>query len=819
MLDALLNDARYAARMLRKNPVFTAVAVAVVAIGIASVSAIYTVADAVVLRPIPGVRDPGGMVTIERAQGTGHGSITASYPYYRQLVALSRTMSGIAAWDMITVTVSTGDAGTVAQGNLVTGNYFSVLGVRPQLGRFFAADEDSVPLSRPVLVLSHDYWKRRFDADSAIVGHQILVNGRQFAVIGVAPAGFSGLFPAIRTDVWVPMMMQPVVRPSEGNLLNEVMSGWLQLVGRIAPGSSRAAARAELLHITQQYAATDEAPLLRGAPPFDGLRLTGLSGLPGDAVTPVLAFFAVLLVLSALVLLIASVNVMGMLLVRAVARRREMAVRIALGAGRGRLLRQLLTESVVLFAMGGALGLLLARAATGLLARIPLPNEVALSIDLGLHSRTLLVTLGITLLTGIVFGLAPALRASRTDLTLTLRSDTAGSGRARSRLRTALVAAQISASLMLLTASGLFVRALARGHQVDPGYDISHIGTVAMDVSRSGYDSTRARLFTQQLGDQLRAIPGVTAVGWTRNLPLSMNTSAFGVKVPGYQAPGSSDNELTVNFVTVDPGYFATLHLPVPEGRGIRPTDDAAAPRVVVISRTFAETAWPGKSAVGQSLLLDGENTSVVGIAPDVKFGKLDEPRAPFMYLPLAQHWTSGLTLMVRTTGDPALLAQPIRDAMHRLDPTLPAPVLATLEQSAAVVLLPQRVAAMVTSALGLAGLLLSTIGLYGVVAFSAAQRGREMGIRQALGASRFNVLSLVVGEGMRVVAIGLGVGLLLSLLMTRALAPFLFGVSPLDLVTFATGVTILAAAAFVASWLPARRVARVDPMVALRQE
>ncbi len=507
MLDTVTQDARYAFRVLRKNPVFTIVAVAVIAVGIGAVSAIYTVADAAILRPVPGVRDLSHVVTIERTDGQGGGPHSISYPYFQYLTHHAHDMTGISAWDMVTLTISNGGAGTTVQGNLVSGNYFTTLGVHAALGRFFARDEDSIPDARPVIVLSHEFWQRQFGGDSSVIGHLLLVNGRQFSVIGVAQPGFDGLFPALRIDVWVPIMMQATAEPG-GDMLHDVNSGWLQLVGRTADGVARPAARAELTHLTQQFAASEEAPLPRGIPQFTGITLRDLSGLPSDVSRPVLAFFVVLLLLSGLVLLIASVNVTGMLLVRAVARRREIAVRLALGAGTRRLLGQLLTESVVLFAMGGTLGLAFAVVGTRLLARIPLPANVPLSLDLALQPHTLLLTLGVALATGVVFGLLPATRAARADLNTGLRGDSAGAGHSRSRLRTVLVAAQLAASLLLLTVSGLFVKALARGHQVNPGYDIDHIATAAFDVSRSGYDTTRAQVFTQQLTQRLRAIPG-----------------------------------------------------------------------------------------------------------------------------------------------------------------------------------------------------------------------------------------------------------------------------------------------------------------------
>lgn len=816
MLTTLAQDLRYALRGLRKNPVFTVVATAVIAVGIAAVSTIYTVADAVILRPVPGVSAPGQMVDIERVSDAR--SVSGSYPWFHAIAAESRTMSGIAAWDMVSLTISPRDQGIAAQGNIVSGNYFNVLGVRPVVGRFFVPGEDSIPGARPVIVLSHAFWQEHLGGDSAVVGRSLIVNGHLFTVIGVAPARFSGLFPVARIDAWVPMMMQQVVRGGE-DLLNSPSSGWLRVVGRLRPGVSRETARAELTTLTARFAAAVEAPLMKGSPPFGGVRLSTITGFPSDVAGPVLAFFAVLLALALLVLLIASVNVAGMLLVRALARRREIAVRLALGAARGRLIRQLLTESLLLFVVGGSIGLLLASVGTALLARIPLPREAVLNLDLSLDPRIVELTLVVALLNGAIVGMLPAFRASRTDLSHTLRSDTAGAGRIRSRLRSGLVAGQLSASLLLLTAAGLFVKALARGESVRPGYDVDHIATAAMDVSLSGYDSLRAKAFTQQLTARIARIPGVTHVAWTRMLPLSMSSWDNGIEVPGYTQPGGHGDELDVGVAAVDTGYFATIHLPIVAGRGFNASDDAGAPKVAVISRAFANTAWPGENPLGKIFKSGGNVTTVVGVVPDVKFSSLSEATHPFLYQPLAQDWMSGLVAMVRTSGDAERLAAPIAAAMHQIDPILPPPVTSTLERTAASVLLPQRVAMMITTALGLAGLVLATIGLYGIVAFSAAQRTREMGIRQALGATQRQVVQLVVGEGMRIVAVGGVIGLVLSVAAAQALTPFLFGVSPHDVVPLLAGTVVLAFAALAASWIPARRAARSDPMVSLRTE
>lgn len=812
MLQAVNQDARYAMRIMRKNPVFTVVAIVVVALGIGAVSTIFSVANAVILRPIPGVANQSDVVAIDRTRSDGATSRSASYPYYEYLATRSKTMRAIAAWDMVPVAISTGGEGMAGSANLVTPSYFDALGVRPTIGRFFSPDEGRVGEPHMVAVISDELWQRAFSSDSGVIGRRLQINGRQFTIVGVAPPRFTGLFPVLRVDAWVPMPVQPLMRRG-GDLLHSPNSGWLDVVGLIAPGATRDRARAELSGLTRQYAMSLETKPSGDNSSFTSVRLTTVTGLPADATRSVLAFFGVLIVISGLVLVIASVDVASMLLARAVARRREIAVRIALGAGRARLVRQLLTESVLLFTAGGALGALFAEGATRLLSRLPLPTDVPLNIDPVPDARVLLVTLAVSFATGILFGLAPALQGSRASVASALRGDTAGSGRSRSRLRTTLVAAQIAASLVLLTASGLFVRALARGQHVDPGYRIDHTATAALNVSLSGYDSLRARAFYAALAEQVSRIPGVERVAYTRVVPLSLNSTGYGVAIPGRVLPNA-----IANADEVSAGYFDVVRQPILAGRSILPSDDASAPQVAVVSEAFANKFYPGEPALGRTFKLDSATTiTIVGITRDVKFAKLDERNAPFMYLPILQHWRPDVNILVRTSRDPTEVLAPVRSAVRALDPTLPPPLVVTMERASAAALLPQRFAVIITASLGIAGLLLAAIGLYGVLSFSTAQRTHEIGVRMALGAAGGDVVRLVVREGMRVVVIGVAIGLVLAVLGTRAMAPFLFGVNPLDAPTFGAMTLVLVAAALVACVLPARRAAKADPLAALR--
>jgi predicted permease len=816
MLETLLQDLRYAGRLLRKSPTFTCIAVLVIALGSGAVTTIFSAANAMVLRPLPAVAQPAQLVDISRTEAHGRGTLTPSYPFYTHVRDESHTMRGIAAWAVIQLTVSTGAEGTAAFANLASANYFGVLGVRPALGRFFAPDDDQIAGAHPVIVLSHGFWQRRFGGDSSVVGRSILVDETPYVVIGVAPPGFSGVYPVVRTDAWVPLSM--AVQLGRGpDVLTSVRSGWLQLFGRRGEGVSTAQARADLASIAAAHVSEEPADFKV----FTGIAMSRLTGFPADASSAIFAFVALLLVVSALVLVIASVNVAGMLLARATARRREMAVRIALGAGRGRLVRQMLTESFVLFLAGATGGLLIAFCGTRLFGRIQLPAEVPLAIDLSPDYRVLAFSLATALVTGVLFGLAPALEAARNDPSVSLRGDTAGAGARRSRLRNGLVIGQMALSLLLLTSAGLFVRALARGQQVPHGFDTDRVVTAPIDVGTSGYTELRARLFYDELKQRLLAVPGVTAVSYSRWVPLSNSRANVGIKIDGYEPPAalSLHGLMTVDFGVVAPDYFEVLRIPLVRGRALLKTDDAAAPHVAVVNETFVKQFWPGTDPIGRTFHEDSLLVTVVGVVRDAKYASLNELPQPFMYLPVAQRWKSATNLFVRSSGDPAALAPMIHDVVRSIDPTLPAPGIITLNAATSVVLLPQRVAAAVTGVMGVLGLILAAVGLYGVVAFTVSQRTREIGIRMALGADRGHVLGLIVRDGMRLVAVGMGIGMLLAFGVTRAMTQFLFGVSPLDPLVFAVIPLGLAAVALLASYLPARRAASTNPLEALRAE
>ncbi|MGH7656071.1 MAG: ADOP family duplicated permease [Gemmatimonadaceae bacterium] len=816
-LESFFTDLRYAGRMLRKSPVFSVITILVVSLGTGAVTTIFSATNAMLLRPLPGVANASRLFSIDRKKKSGDEGMSASYRYYEELRDKTRSFDGVAAWDEIPLTVSVGGTGTLAYGNVVTGNYFSVLGVRPELGRFFAAEEDRAPLTHPVMVISDGFWRSTFGADSGVIGRAVEVNGHPFTIIGVVPRAFRSIFIPLKSDAWVPVMMEPQLRP--GRVLNNLADNPYRMFARLKAGVTPSAAHQETAALTAAWVASGVEPM-PWAKDYTDARLVPLSGLPEDATKAIVGFFSLLLGASALVLLIASVNVAAMLSARAAVRRREMAVRAALGARRGRLVRQLLTESLVLFVLGSAGGIAIAVVCTRALERLPLPDEI--SLDLSPDYRAIAFALVISLVAGVVFGLAPALQAARADIARRIREDAPSSGVRRTKMSSALIVGQLALSLLLLVAAGLFLRALERGNRIDPGFDASGVSVASLNTESWGYDSTKGRAFYRELRGRLEALPGITAVSFTNSVPLTaQNSSTYittndGVGVTPGDAGGS---RVRTGFFNVDADYFSVLRMPIVRGDPIGRKDDDRSGRVAVINETFANRVWPNANAVGRTFTYDSSKVTVIGVARDAKYAWLTDARAPFAYFPMAQAWDPREVVLVRSGMAPDRLAIAMQRAVQSIDPGLPRPVVTTLREANSIVLLPQRVAAIVTGALGAIGLLMATVGLYGVISYSVNRRVREIGIRVALGARQADVLGMVVREGMRLAVGGVAIGLVLAVAATRLMSSFLFSVSPLDLLTFVGMSSLFLCIAFVSSYLPARRAASSDPMTALRTD
>lgn len=802
------SDVRYALRMLGKARLFTAVAVLIIALGSGAVTTIYSAMNAIVLRPLPGTHETSRLVNIERRDRTMAEGIQSSYDYLNWLRERTRTLDAVAVWSKVTFALSTGGEGVFVHGNIVSGNYFSVLGVRPALGRFFLPEEDAAPMAGPALVISHAFWQSRFGGDSTVVGRPVRVNGAPYTVVGVAPPEFHGVFTPLLIQAWVPLSMQEQLRPSR----DRVHAVWLWTFGRLSQGATVAQAKGELEGLTAAYIAEAREPQPRAK--YDTIRLTAMTGLPADARGMAAGFIGLLLGAAVLVLMIASVNVASMLSARGIARQREMAVRAALGAGRGRLVRQLLTEIVTLFLLGALGGVLITTQATAAIERVTIPADVPMALEVSPDLRVLLFALGLALATGLVFGLAPAMRAVDGDLVARLRDGSSGAGTRRGRLGRALIVGQLALSLVLLVAAGLFLRAMSNGTRVDRGFQSAGVQTTLFNTEAWGYDAARGHAFYDALLDRVRAIPGVTAAGYADRLPLTFATSGDEI----FTTPPASPDERgsPINLVLADPGFFEALGMPLVAGRGFSPSDGVAAPRVAVVNEVLARRHWSDGSALGRTFTMRGEVITIVGILRNAKYSSLTEEVPAFAYFPVAQRWQPNLFLVVQ---GPATVGDGIRDAVAAFDPLAPPPLMTPLTEATSLALLPQRLAAIVTASLGGIGLLLATVGLYGMIAQSVGRRTRELGLRVALGAQRRDVVRLIVGEGMRLAGAGVLVGVILAMVATRLLASLLFGVSPLDGVTFVVMTAVLTAVALVASYLPARRVARADPMLALRTD
>jgi len=816
-MKTLLQDLRYGLRMLAKTPGFTVVAVVSLALGIGLNTAIFSIVNVVLIRPVPVVKQQTSLVWLRAP---------ISYPDYVDYKEQTHSFEGMAALTGTSEFSLTGGAEPeLIKGEYVTENYFDVLNVAALKGRTFVKEEGQA--ATPVVVLSEHLWRIRFNSDPAIVDQKISLNGLSFTVVGVAPKDFIGTEVGLNRELWVPLPMQPVLNPPESSRSADPISNrfqardshWLAVFARLKPGVSREQAGTELTtvagHVAETYRGKASNETLRSV---QLLRMSG--GMDPRDQEEALPLAGIVMVVVALVLLIACANIASLLLARAAVRRRETAVRQALGATRPRLVRQWLTESVLLGIAGGSLGLLLALWANQLLISYLQTTPLA-SLDLGLDWRVLVFTLGVSVTTGIVFGLAPALQASRLDIVVALKSEDAQrAGSRRSRLRSAFVTAQVTLSVVLLVGAGLFIRSLQTANTIDPGFRVDRALTVPINLGLLRYKETEGVDFYRNLLARVEAQPGVARASFVRFAQLGFSYAQFQVFKEG--SPDKTGEGMSTGFNVVGPNYFKTMETPLLRGRDFADTDRKGAPGVVVLNETLAATLWPGEDALGKHVSVSGPEgpfLEVVGVARDGKYRSLGETPHPYIYQPLLQSYDPKMTLIVRTTGEPQSVAPAVREQIRTLDANLPIADVKTLRDQLDLSLFPSRVAAWTLGGFGVLALLLAAIGIYGVVSYSVAQRTREIGVRMALGAKEKDVLRLVLGEGLFVIAVGLGLGLLLAAAATRVIAGFLYGVGATDPVTFAGVPLLLGFIALGASYIPARRAAKVDPLVALRYE
>jgi predicted permease len=822
-MGTLLQDLRFAARLLLKSPGFTAVAALSLALGIGANTTIFTLVNAVLLHPLP-MRHPDRLVAVfttdERNRGTFFSYMPTSRPNFEDYRRGNDVFSGMAAHNGLPLAFSGEGEPEQIFGEMVTGDFFALLGVTPALGRAFLPDEDRVPGAALVTVLSHGFWQRRLGGDPKVVGQTITLNGHAFRVVGIAPRGFKGANAIAAPALWVPMMAHPQLATgflAEG--LDSRRALIFGIVGRLKPGVTLAQAEARLKTIA--------AGLAREYPDDNGGRSVALLPLTQATINPgfrenMVSAAGLLLTVVALVLLIACANVANLLLARASVRQREVAVRLSLGASRRRLVRQLLTEGLLLAALAGALGLLIAYWAQGVLWSQRPPGLAADALELTPNLRVLGFTLAVSVATALVFGLAPALRASRPNIVDELKQR-GGPGRGGDRLldlRGLLVAGQVALSLVALVGAGLFVRSLANAQRIDPGFDHERLAVLTVDLGAQGYGEERAREFHRRVLQRAAALPGVERATLASGIPLFQGGFLRTVFPEGTDSSDRRNGKL-VQLNTVQPGYFEAMGIALARGRDFAPADHPDSPRVVVINETMAKQFWPEQDAIGKRFKFFGQDwwNEVVGIAKDGKYNFLGENPQPHIYLALTQSFEPAVSLHLRGPGDPATALGTARREVQQMDRALPITNVFTFREILRQSLWAPRMGAWLLAVFGLLSLALAVIGIYGVMSYSVSQRTRELGLRMALGADQGDVLKLVIRQGVTLAVIGIAIGLGLSFALTRLVGHLLFDVPARDPLIFAGIPLLLGASALVASAQPAWRAARVDPTEALRIE
>ncbi len=812
-METFWQDLRYSLRTLFKRPGFTFVVVTTLALGIGANATIFTWIKAVLLASLPGIDQPEQLVEIWGATRNNSG-LSSSYVDYLDYRDRNETFSGLIAHQVLPLNLGRSGKPERVRGAIVSGNYFDVLGVKALIGRTFLPEEDRTPNTHPVVVIGYGLWERRFGADPNVLGRTITLNEHDFTVIGVAPKDFGSPYAGLALDVWTPVMMKDyVARPHFS--LTDRGSRWLMVMGRLKLGATVPQAQANIAaiasHLEHEYPQTNEQL---------GIAVYSVMQSPFSLKQNMRPALAILMAAVAVVLLIACANVANLLLVRAASRRKEIALRLALGGSRARLVRQMLTESFVLASLGAALGLAIAYwTARSLVAFLP-PYTNRASFDTRPDAVVFAFTLGLTVITTLLFGLAPTLHASKQDLVTAMKDNTAtvGRGPRRVSLRHALVITQVALSMVALISAGLFVRSLREAYKADPGFDPHGVLLASFDPFLNGYDQIRGREFYRRLVERVRTVPGIESATLARRLPLTDGGIAFAnVAIDGY-AP-AKDEDMRLNYETVGPQYFQTMRIPFVHGRDFDERDQEGAPGVVIINETMARRYWPGGDALGRRLKLTKDWLEIVGVAKDVKNRSLNEAPQPFLYLPLFQDYRSNMILVARTAVEPEKMFQPVRAEVAALDPEIPMFDAKTLEEHVGISLFLQRMAATLLSIFGLLALSLAAIGLYGVMAYSVSRRTRELGIRVSVGAERRDIFKLILGQGLAMSVVGLFVGLIAALAVTRLTANLLYGVTATDPVTFIVIALLLLCVTLLACYFPARRATRVDPMIALRAE
>src|SRR5690348_1648759 len=821
-IETLWQDLRYGVRMLRKAPGFTAVAVLTLALGIGANTSIFSMVDWLMLRPLP-VKDAGQLTYLVAQLKSGGYENGFSVPNYEdirnQSTAVFSNVAGVQPFQMDGLNAD----GKTMQiwTNYVTGNFFEMLGIKPALGRFILPSEGKVSGADPVLVLSYSYWQTHFDGETNVIGKKVAVNGQPVTIIGVAPKGFQGALAILDTQGYLPVSMAGATLAAKSDVLtNRQVEIGMILIARLKPGENLSAAQPVLRvvakRLSSQYPTIDkwysmEARKLTAAPPSAG----------NSQPLPVIA--GLFLFLAGMVLLLACVNVANLLLVRAGVRGREMAVRAALGAGRTRLMRQLFTESILLALLGCAGGIALGIAGSKALNSLSFGTAIPVTLDFNFNWRVFSYAFAAALLTGIVVGFVPAIRASLGNLNEVLHEAGRTATGRRQGLRSTLVVAQVAGSLMLLIVAGLFVRSLQNVQHTNLGFDPSHVLNISMDPHQAGYDSVKGARFLHDLAERVRTLPGVQSASIAATVPMGLTTYGAELKIAGYEPP-KDQGSVFVGENAVSPEYFETMNIPLVEGRGFLDSDEANAPHVAVVNEAMAKKYWHGKDTVGRQFTIVEDPThpvQIVGVVKDSVTDSITDTIGPYFYVPFTQKYMAPATLQVRTRTRPESMASGILGIIREIEPAMPTFDARSMTKALDSIngLMLYRLGAGLAALLGGLGLLLAIVGVYGVISYAASQLTHEIGIRVALGAQPGQILKMIFRQGVLIVGVGLGVGILAALGISRAMGSVLVGVGGTDPLTYAVVSIFLAIVALAACWIPARRAMKVDPMVALRYE
>jgi predicted permease len=815
-VEDLWRDIRFSVRSLRKSAGFTAIVVLTLALGIAANTTVLSWISATLLNPIPAVAHTSDLVTVDRGDRNGYATPPFSYPDLRDLSEQTQTFSGILGYHNDYMSLTGVAKPERIFGALTTASYFDVLGVRPILGRTFLPEEGTPHAGAAVIVIGYAVWQNHFAGDPQIIGKTIQINRHPYTVIGVAPWDFTGCATGLRTELWIPLPMDRDVwganRPDYRGVV------WLNALGKLRPGVTKNQAEAELNLLMQGIVErfpedhrdrSNEIsldPLWRSRFGLNGYLYKVLPMLMG---------------LAAVLLLLACANVASLLLVRSVGRRREIAIRLGMGASRKQIIRQFLIESLLFGLLGGTVAIVITVwTSRSLVAFFP-PSTLPLTNDAHIDQRVLFVTIAVSILAAILFGILPALRSSSLPVQSVLKEESTSVSLTlhKSRLLSGLVVAQISLSLVLLVCAGLFTRSLQKAQQSDPGFEASHLLLASYDLSPAGYTRVTGTEFNRQVLARLSALPGVESVTLADFSPLSFSIHSDYLQIEGYVP--QPHEWMEISRAIVGPNYFRTLRTSVISGREFTEADTLDSQLVAVVNQAFVDRYWPGEDAIGKQVTDGGARFTIVGVARNAKYRLLTSPTEPVIYLPIYQAFrsTQDTTIHLRTTGDPLTMASSVEETIHQLNHELPLFNVNPLSVTMQLGTLFGRVAATFAGSFGLLAMLLAAVGIYGVVAYTTRQRTREIGIRVALGAERGGIYSLVLGQGFRLTLAGLVVGTALAVAFTRLLKAQLFGVSETDAITFTSVGLLLAAVALVACHIPARRATRVDPMVALRHE